>query len=162
MKVLSVIIAFIVFNTATDIASIRQKYISAATSQEVAEDLFRTLESVNDNSKEHTLVAYKAAAITLKAKYARGLFTKKDLFTKGVTLLDGLLARKPDNYEARLLRLNIQENAPGILGYNDNIDEDKLFLIKNYDSQPSDLKRFTLDFVKVSSSFTKKEKAGFN
>lgn len=161
MKILSVIITFLVFITATDIASIRQKYIGAATSQEMADELFKSLENVSDNSKDHTLVAYKAVAITLKAKYAKGLFTKKDLFNKGVTLLDALLAKKPDNYEARLLRLNIQENAPIILGYNDNIDEDKQFLIKHYKSQPSDLKQFTLDFVKVSTSFTKKEKAAF-
>ena len=155
------LITFLIFITTADIASIRQKYIGAATSQEMAEELFKSLENVNDNSKDHTMVAYKAVAITLKAKYAKGLFTKKDLFKKGVTLLDALLLKKPDNYEARLLRLNIQENAPMILGYNDNIDEDKEFLIKHYKSQPSDLKEFTLDFIKVSSSFTKKEKATF-
>ena len=161
MKLVSLIVTFLFFNTVTDITAIRQKYISAATSQEVADELFKTLESVSDNSKDHTMVAYKAAALTLKAKYARGLFNKKDLFKKGVTLLDGLLTKRPDNYEARLLRLNIQENAPGILGYNDNIDEDKAYLIKNYNTQPADLKKFTLDFVKASSSFTKKEKALF-
>ncbi len=161
MKLISLFLSILFVAALPDLASIRQKYISASTSEQAAEQLHTMLEKVDDNSKDFTMVAYKAAAITLKAKYASGLLTKKNLFTKGATLLENTVAKDADNYEVRLIRLNIQENAPRITGYNKKIGEDKAFLIKHYNKQQADLKEFTRNFVKMSSSFTKEEKAAF-
>lgn len=147
---------------AADIAGIRQQYLSAAKSAQVTEELYNSLKDVADNSSDNTLVAYKAAALTLKAKHEKGMLTKKKLFTQGAKLLEAVIDRDADNYEARLIRLSIQENAPKITGYNKKIAEDKAFLIKAYKSQKLDLKEYTQGFVKVSVSFTKEEKAAFN
>ncbi|RZJ66432.1 MAG: hypothetical protein EOO45_16115 [Flavobacterium sp.] len=161
MKFITLFISVVLLGLFTDMASLRKQYIAAAESEQEANELHQQLESVNDASKDFTKVGYKSAAIVLKAKYAKGLLNKKNLFTKGVKLLDATIANAPGNYEIRLLRLNIQENAPGITGYTKNIKEDKAFLIKNYSSQPADLKSFTKDFVEVSESFTKQEKSLF-
>lgn len=161
MKAILFIVAFIFGAAVADIAQVRQKYIAAAESATVADELYTMLEGVPDTSKETTMVAYKAAAIMLQARYAKGIVTKKKLFEKGAKLLEAVIARDETNYEARLIRLSIQEGAPKITGYKKNIAEDKAFLIKNYDSQPTALKKFTKDFVAGSASFTKEEKAGF-
>lgn len=161
MKLLLLFTALIFSIAAADIAQVRQKYIMAAESATVTEELYAMLDDVPDTSKEYTMVAYKAATITLQAKHAKGMFTKKKLFERGAKLLESVIAKDGTNYEARLLRLTIQQSAPKITGYNKNIAEDKALLIKNYDSQPAALKKFTKDFVALSGSFTKEEKAEF-
>jgi hypothetical protein len=80
----------------------------------------------------------------------------------GTDMLDAAIKKHPDNYEARLIRLNIQDNVPWITGYTSEIKEDKAFLIKNYINQPEGLKTFTKKYVKQSSAFTDKEKKAFN
>lgn len=161
MKAISLFVTFLFVAALPDLAAIRQKYVSASTSEQAAEQLYNMLEKVDDNSKETTTVAYKAAAITLKAKYSTNLLKKKNYFTRGATLLEDVIKKDNDNYEIRLIRLNIQENAPKITGYHKNKAEDKAFLIKHYDKQPADLKEYTRNFVKLSESFSKEEKAAF-
>jgi len=161
MKLLSFFIAVILFMP-TDITSVREKFLSAAKSDQAADELYASLKDVSNDSAETTLVAYKAASLTLKAKYEKGLLSKKKLFTEGAKLLEAVIKRGADNYEARLIRLSIQENAPKITGYNKKIAEDKAFLISNYKRQKPGLKEFTMGFVDNSKSFTKEEKATFN
>ena len=159
MKLLAFFLSFFVLAT-QDLSSVRQNYINAATSEQGAEELYKSLEGVSD-SGDNTMVGYKAASLTLKAKYEKGLLNKKSLFTQGAKLLESVIKRDADNYEVRLLRMSIQENAPKITGYNKDIEEDKKFLIKHYDSQKQDLKEFTKGFVTRSALFTKEEKAVF-
>ncbi|MGV3461384.1 MAG: hypothetical protein ACO1N9_13125 [Flavobacterium sp.] len=161
MKALVLVTIFIISATVTDIALVRQKYIAAVKSATAADELYAMLDDVPDNSKETTMVAYKAAALTLQAKHAKGMITKKKLFERGAKLLEAVIAKDADNYEARLIRLSIQEDAPKITGYKKDIVTDKAFLIKNYGGQTAALKKFTKEFVAVSTSFTKDEKAGF-
>lgn len=161
MKLLLLFTAFVFSVAVADIAQVRQKYIVAAESATATEELYAMLDDVPDTSKEYTMVAYKAAAITLQAKHAKGMLTKKKLFEKGAKLLESVIAKDNTNYEVRLIRLSIQEGAPKITGYKKNIAEDKALLIKNYNSQPAALKKFTKDFVALSESFTKEEKAAF-
>lgn len=161
MKAIFFLTAFIFGAAVADIAQVRQKYIAAVESATAADELYAMLDEVPDNSKETTMVAYKAAALTLQAKHAKGMLAKKKLFEKGAKLLETVIAKDNDNYEAHLIRLSIQEGAPKITGYKKNIGEDKAFLIKNYNSQGSALKKFTKDFIAGSPSFSKEEKAAF-
>lgn len=161
MKAICLFVSLLFVAALPDLSAIRQKYVSASTSEQAAEQLYNMLDKVDDNSKETTTVAYKAAAITLKAKYSGNLLKKKNYFTRGATLLEDVIKRDSDNYEVRLIRLNIQENAPKITGYHKNKAEDKAFLIKHYEKQPADLKEYTRNFVKMSETFTKEEKAAF-
>lgn len=161
MKLFVLFISVLFTATPADLSTVRKKYIEAAQSEEAAKELHAMVEGTDDGSSNTTMVAYKAASITLQAKYAKGLLTKKNLFTKGAKLLESVVAKDADNYEVRLIRLNIQENAPGITGYNDAIEGDKAFLVKHYNTQPDDLKQFTKNFVKMSSSFSADEKAAF-
>lgn len=161
MKLILLLTAFMFTATIADIAQVRQKYIEAAAKAPAADELYNMLDGIPDTSKETTMVAYKAAALTLQAKHAKGMFTKKKLFERGAKLLEAVIAKDAYNYEARLIRLSIQESAPGITGYKKNIKDDKAFLVKNYNAQGAALKKFTKDFVELSDSFTKEEKAGF-
>jgi hypothetical protein len=140
---------------------VRQNYIDAAQSESSAKSFHKTFESVAETHPDATIVAYKAASQVLMAKYEGGLVKKMRYFNRGTDLLEKVIAKAPSNYEARLIRLNIQENVPWITGYTGDIDDDKEFLIKNYPKQDAELKAFTRKYVLQSDEFSDKEKAQF-
>jgi len=58
--------------------------------------------------------------------------------------------------------MSVQENSPKFLGYQKNIEEDKLFISKNYATIYSkELKKIVKDFVIESENFPEKEIAEF-
>lgn len=162
MKLFGFCFLLFIATPSMELSAVRQNYISAAVSQESADAFHKSFESISDASFNNTLMAYKAASIVLLAKYEGGLISKTRLFNRGTDLLEATIKKAPDNYEARLIRLNIQDNVPWITGYTSEIKEDKAFLIKNYAKQPDDLKAFTKQYVVQSGAFSQKEKNLFN
>ncbi|MBY8963515.1 hypothetical protein KJK34_12195 [Flavobacterium sp. D11R37] len=160
MKLIMLCILFLTGISVPELRTLRENYVSAAQSEEDANSFHNSLSNIE--STNTTLMAYKAASIVLLAKYESGLITKTKLFNRGTSLLEETIKKDPDDYEARLIRLNIQDNVPWITGYKDNIDIDKAFLIKNYNKQPADLKAFTKKYIKQSGAFSDKEKQYFN
>ena len=87
-----------------------------------------------------------------KAEFAKGLKTKLDLFKTGGTTLEDEIAKDKSNAEYRFLRLIMQENAPGILNYNDNIEEDAKIIKASYSKLPQETKAAILDYCKKSKA----------
>jgi hypothetical protein len=82
-----------------------------------------------DNPTSPVLMAYFGAA-TASSPVCLDSPTKKiSYFNKGKKLISEAIANKPNEYEIRFLRFATQTKAPGFLGYNDNVEEDKKFLI---------------------------------
>lgn len=162
MKIFSLLFTLIFMTSNNyELPVVRQKYVSAATSQVSADTFHESFQNVGEDHNNATLVAYKAASIVLLAKYEDGVFAKMRYFNQGKKLLEATIKKAPDNYEARLIRLNIQDNVPWITGYTSNIKEDKAYLIKNFGKQPEDLKAFTQKYVLQCQAFSIKEKAVF-
>jgi hypothetical protein len=76
--------------------------------------------------------------------------TKLHLFKEGHKLLEAAILQDPNNAEFRFLRLMIQENAPGILGYKDSEVKDSEFIRKSYKSLSPDLQQVIADYNKKS------------
>jgi hypothetical protein len=144
-----------------ELDQVRQNYISAAQSKKSAQDFHKALETVPQTHPDATILAYKAASQVLMAKYEGGLVKKMRYFNRGTDLLEEVIKKAPNNYEARLIRLNIQDNVPWITGYTGDIDDDKAFLVKNYTKQDAALKAFTKKYIQQSEAFTDKEKEQF-
>lgn len=110
---------------------------------------FYTILNSNDIAnvnKELTLI--KASTIEGKDAYEGALLMKKagllgtpkdklSTFKSGNALLESAIKKQPNNTEYRFLRLIIQENAPGILGYKSNLEEDKKMIVEQYKSLPA-------------------------
>ena len=75
------LLSFFVF-ICQELPNVRQSYVDASKSQKNAE-AFMDLMS-NYNKENEVLMAYKGAAITLKAKYAKQIKFKKSLFIEGL------------------------------------------------------------------------------
>ena len=126
MNIVSVCIYLLFLNT-LNLSSLRVSYVDAATSEVSANAFYKTMEGVGESHDNTTFLAYKAASIVLMAKYESGLISKTRLFNRGTGLLENIIKKAPDNYEARLIRLNIQDNVPWITGYTGAIKQDKAF-----------------------------------
>lgn len=81
------------------------------------------------NPADAVLKAYFGASAAASPACLSNPAKKISYFNKGKKLLSEAVKSKPDNYEVRFLRFATQSKAPGFLGYNDNIREDKDFLI---------------------------------
>jgi hypothetical protein len=160
------IIAFLttcfLFIFSQDLKEIRVAYKEAAHDKTKIETFNLMLQDITKNNNV-ALVAYKGASIALKAKYAETIKEKKEGFFNGVSYIEFAIEKEPNAVEPRFVRLGIQENSPKILKYKDNIDEDKLFLLKQYQTISStDLKKHVKDYILQSNIFTEEEKITIN
>jgi hypothetical protein len=144
-----------------ELSQVRKDFKLATNDRESALALRDKLETVSreDNT---VLVAYKGAVTALTAKYTKDNAERKDLFKNGVLLLEYAVAQKPDNIEIRCLRLGIQENSPKFLKYRSNLDEDKIFILNNYQKTTSQaVKDFVKAYILQSTEFNTEEKQRF-
>jgi hypothetical protein len=94
--------------------------------------------------------AFLGAMTMKKAGIGGNPASKLKLFKQGHKLLEAAIAQDPDNAEFRFLRLIIQENAPGILGYKNDEEKDSKFIRKSYKSLPEDLQKTIENYNKKS------------
>ena len=94
--------------------------------------------------------AFLGAMIMRKAGIGGNPASKLKLFKHGRALLEEAIAKDPKNAEFRFLRLIIQENAPGVLGYKYDVQKDSEFIRKSYNSLPEDLQKTIADYNKKS------------
>jgi hypothetical protein len=101
----------------------------------IKEKFYQAMASSNENLIEVELerleklgeaaeMAYKGALTMKKASLLEKPGNKLETFKKGKAMLEDAIAKRPDNGEFRFLRIMIQENAPSILGYGNNLAED--------------------------------------
>lgn len=103
-------------------------------------DLATQFHSLTDKKTETEFIAtYKNQSIDAQAyvlalemkaaEYTILPWKKLNIFNSKKDELNTLIKDNPDNIHLRYIRLFLQENTPKILGYTDNIEEDKSFLI---------------------------------
>ncbi len=97
-----------------------------------------------------TRQAFEGALIMKKAGLGGNPVQKLNLFKQGHTELEAAIKRDPTNVEFRFLRLMIQENAPGMLGYKDKLTTDSEYIKKSYKTLPDDVQRAIEDYSKKS------------
>lgn len=81
--------------------------------------------------KDAVMTAYYGAASAAAPQCLFNPASKISYFRRGKQLLANAVKQQPDNFEIRFLRFATQTMTPGFLGYDENIAEDKAFLLKN-------------------------------
>jgi hypothetical protein len=115
--------------------------LSPTTIKEVVEEFhaLKTKESEVLFVEKHTLssqssiLGYVCAIEMKQAQYNYNPISKIKIFKHTKEKLDSLIQSNPSNVHLRYVRLLLQETSPGILGYDSNIKEDKIFLSKTLD-----------------------------
>ncbi|EGV42884.2 hypothetical protein BZARG_2026 [Bizionia argentinensis JUB59] len=145
-----------------DLDQVRIAYKEAAQNPEKVDDFFNSMQSVT-RTEDMELVAYKGAAIALKARNAKTLKDKKTGFIEGVSYIEFAIETEPNNIESRFIRLGIQENTPKLLKYKADIDRDKAFILTQLPYiKSTQLKNHIKDYILHSDSFTSEEKSVFS
>lgn len=110
-----------------DMETIRINYALASGNKALCKEMIKKLKNYEDPVQQ----AYLGAFQTIWAKHTINPFEKLKTFNTGKANIEKSVALNPSDTEIRLIRLSIQMNAPGFLGYKDNVKEDKKFILDN-------------------------------
>lgn len=136
------------------LSTIRNDLPSAFESDSVCSALLNKYKSVS--TSDPLLSGYIGGLYFARSKHAP-LTSKISALKTGTEKLETAIEKKPNNVELLFLRLTIQLNLPRFLGYNDDIESDKLFVLDNYKSAPPILKSRIINFIKTSGHFNESE-----
>ena len=147
---------------AKELQDIRKSYIDCDISKESSKAFFELAEK--SDLKNNVNKAYLAAAKMVKAKFGINPISKLLLFKAGRDELEKLIKSEPNNIEMKYIRLAIQHTAPKFLSYRDNLEQDKLALIKYLSKQGTrgDLENNIIKFLKREKLINKEEQAKLN
>jgi len=94
--------------------------------------------------------AFEGALLMKKAGLKGGAGKKLNLFKDGHRKLEAAIKKDDDNAEYRFLRLMVQEHAPGILWYKDDLKKDSAYIRQSYKKLPAEVQRAIADYSKTS------------
>ncbi len=158
MKTLVLFILASICMGSINIQSVRSDYKKASFSVEQTTMFHEKLKAVSETSSIE-LRAYQGASFALMAKYEQDIKNKTSLFKKGVAIIEKTIHDAPANVELRLIRLSVQQNAPKIMKYKRNIEEDKAFIFNSFSKiKSANLKSYIKDYINESGHFTNEEK----
>lgn len=141
----------------SDLAQARSLYGKAADEEKAARELLVLTE--NSNAGVPLMLGYKAAGHMMMAKHEGNPFKKMSHFNKGKDFLATAIDADKQNLELRFLRFAVQAEAPGFLGYQDNLEEDKLLLLRGVESLKDPLlQKMILNYLRTSKGLTAAEK----
>jgi len=109
-----------------------------------------------DPRKSNTHKAYAGALLMKKSGMLKRPKDKLDAFKNGRDLLEEAIAADLDNTEFRFLRLVIQEQAPGILKYNDKKQEDAGKVADGFGELPDVVQDFVKNYAQNSETLVAK------
>lgn len=111
----------------------------------------KQLEAVNaltGNDKS----AFRGALLMRKSGSQNTPGQKLSMFKQGHKLLEAAIGQEAKNPEYRFLRLMIQENAPKIVGYNNNIGDDVKLIKASFKLLPEVVQKAVLSYSKTSKA----------
>jgi len=129
---LSIFLIFLFSTTSAgvDIKMLRDLLNESSKNGKAAELLFKQTKCFNEKN-EPLLIGFKAMSEFMLCNYVSNVFSKLNHFNTGKRLLEESIKKEPKNPELIYFRFTTQTNVPSLLGYSNNIKEDKVFLI-NY------------------------------
>lgn len=132
-----------------DMGEIRNLYQRAPKVKKDALQLNQLMLRV-DSLDAPVLICYKGANEMIQAKYTLNPFAKFEKFNRGKELIKKAFSRDSLNLEMRFIRYSIQINLPSFLGYNDELDMDKRFLLDNTrENKDTKLKEIIFNYLAI-------------
>jgi hypothetical protein len=126
----------------------RAEYYKTIASEDI--DAINTKIDVLNKSDEKNKQAFEGALMMKRAGLLKGPSKKLKEFKAGKEKLESTISADANNAELRFLRLIIQEKAPGILGYNKELQSDHKYIVDNFKSLPEATQKVVKDYSKSS------------
>lgn len=157
MKTILLTLLFCFSIPSNDLNEIRRSFKDASANKSNAEAFYELIQS-KDYSEEVLYHAYDGASEVILSKYLGSNLDKLKYFNTGSEKIDEAVNQDASNIEIRFVRLVIQMNTPEFLNYNENIDEDKAFLLGHYSECSSAVRKMISEYASMSDSFSTEEK----
>lgn len=117
--------------------SIRKNIGEVFKTEEVCLRFYNSFETT-DISDNNLLLGYKGAVELGMARHDPNPFKKMSFFSDGKSNLEKAIAKDLENIELRFLRLTIQTHIPSFLGYSENKESDKAFILNHLEEAKSE------------------------
>ncbi|MES2775861.1 MAG: hypothetical protein V4722_16925 [Bacteroidota bacterium] len=108
--------------------------------------------SIVDGSSIIEKEAYSGTLLMKKAELAAKAKDKLKFFKSGRSKLEASISKDNDNTEYRFLRLIIQEHAPKVVKYRNEVEEDSKLIRSNFKSLSKSLQDVIIDYSKKSKA----------
>lgn len=155
--IIAVSVVAIVHAQQLDLNEVRKDFNKGVKDQELCERHLEALEKHADTPVEK---GYEAAFHMFMAKHTGNPIKKMGYFNGGKKMLEQQIKTDPNNIELRFIRLCIQYYIPAYLGYRDNIEQDKDFLVSNlYKLKDEKTKDMLFNYLKGAKMYTEQELA---
>jgi hypothetical protein len=116
----------------------------------MASDKLELISSQQEIAKSAGDSGFEGALLMKKAGLMKKTGDKLSLFKSGHKLLDNAIKKDESNAELRFLRLMIQEHAPGILHYKNDIEKDSVIIREGFSQLHPEAKKAILQYSKTS------------
>lgn len=113
-------------------------------------ELERGLKEMDKVKNAEQKEVYKGAIKAKIAQFEKAPREKVDLFKKGIAPIEASIEKNPNNVEFRFIRLILQENAPKVLKYSQNIEEDSNVIKKGYKNVSKKIQESMIEYSKNS------------
>lgn len=118
----------------------------------------------DDNS---LIIAYRGGVLALQSKHAFWPFNKMSYLNDSMDFFAKAVKADPDNLEIRFMRFSILYYVPGILGYDEEEEDDlkivySLLLEKNYSMVEQEIQKGMIEFVLDTELLNKEEEQKLN
>lgn len=141
--------------------ALRKEYHKASSDSVACSKLYA--KAFADNSTDNMIIGYKGAISAAMANHIKNKSEKLKFFNAGKKLIEQSIKADAQNMELRFLRFTIQTNCPKALGYNDEIESDKKFVMESLGSMKNaTLKKKMIAFLLASKYVTEEEKKKLN
>jgi hypothetical protein len=145
------------FGQKFSLAEIRKDFKIGHKDEETCKKHLEMLEEHADCPVER---GYEAAYHMFMAKHTGNPLKKMSYFRNGKKMLEEEITNNPSEIELRYIRLCIQYYIPSYLGYKDNIEEDKDFLVNNlYKLKDKETKQLIYTYLKGAKMYSEEELA---
>lgn len=114
-----------------DLEYLRHQYPLSINDKEICNKIIEDLERKNLKDIE---LAYYGAFLAIRANHVSNPLDKLKAFKEGKLRIEEAVKSSPNQPEIRFIRLSIQQSIPAILGYHENIEQDRIFLKKHRSS----------------------------
>lgn len=152
MKIFLTFFVSISFLFGISLTELRTDFENASKSEKNTTSFYNKLNTYTGSNQ--TILAYKGASKIMKAKSLKDKETRRNHFKEGAQLIDNAISNDSKNLENYLIRLIIQENIPKFIKYNQNKEQDKLFIVENYASANKDVQILVKNYAKNYHTFT--------
>ena len=127
------------------------------------EDIYKALSSKSVETIQTQINKVQQSDLELKQAYEGALLMKKSgllkgpakqklaVFKSGRLKLEAAISKEPLNAELRFLRLIIQEHAPKVVKYHNDIKEDAEMIKNQFNNFPVSLQQIITDYSKHST-----------